>query len=241
MPRRALRRGLVLAGKKTLEWRSFFRKDSTMHRIARLSFALAFGLASAAPALAETELSFYGGYQTAPHSVIETDLYGSDTVGWLGKSFTPPPYYGVRVTKWQENGFGWGVEVNHAKVYADNPADYGFERLEFTDGLNLVTVNAFQRLKPFKKITPYIGAGVGVAVPHVDVRPTGGAHTFGYQLTGVAVQWVAGASLPLNERWKAFAEYKGSYSQHHVKLDGAGKLDTNMITNALNIGISYSF
>ena len=113
--------------------------------------------------------------------------------------------------------------------------------MEFTDGLNLVTLNAFQRYKGRGKFTPYLGAGIGIAVPHVDITPNGGQHTFGYQLTGVAVQWVAGASMPINDRWKAFAEYKGSYSQHAVKLDGAGTFDTNIITNALNIGVSYSF
>ncbi len=204
--------------------------------------AFAMALATiAAPALAETELSFYGGYQTAPHSVVTTSNFGTFTVGWEGKSFSMPPYYGVRAIMWQPNGFGWGVEVNHAKVYADQPSKYGFERMEFTDGLNLVTVNAFQRYKSRGKITPYLGAGIGVAVPHVDITPNGGQHTFGYQVTGLAVQWVAGASLPINDKWKAFAEYKGSFSQHAVKLDGAGTLDTNIITNALNIGISYTF
>lgn len=197
--------------------------------------------ALASPALAETQLSFYGGYQTAPHSVVTTDNFGDFTVGWKGKSFAMPPYYGLRATFWRDNGFGWGFEVNHAKVYADQPSKYGFERMEFTDGLNLVTVNAFQRYKPINNITPYIGAGLGVAIPHVDITPAGGAHTFGYQLTGGVVQWVAGASLPLNDRWSAFAEYKGSFSQHKVKLDGAGQLNTDVITNALNIGISYSF
>lgn len=204
------------------------------------------GLMAAAPASAQNvELSFYGGMQTSPHSIVKTTALdgtlGEFTVGWKGKSFEMPPYYGVRATIWQPSGFGWALEINHAKVYADNPSDYGYERLEFTDGLNLVTLNAFQRYVTDRKLTPYIGAGVGAAIPHVDITPNGGLHTFGYQVTGVAVQWVAGASLPINDRWRAFAEYKGSYSRNHVKLDGAGTLDTDIITNALNIGVSISF
>ncbi len=200
------------------------------------------GMMAGAPVSAQQiELSFYGGVQTSPHSVITTTLYGEDTVGWKGKSLSMPPYYGLRATMWQPNGFGWAIEINHAKVYADRPSDYGFERLEFTDGLNLVTLNAFKRYVTDRKMTPYIGAGIGAAIPHVDITPNGGQHTFGYQLTGVAVQWVAGASMPINDKWRAFAEYKGSFSRNHVNLDGAGTLDTNIITNALNIGASYSF
>jgi lipid A oxidase len=189
---------------------------------------------------AETELSFYGGYQTAPHSVV-TSPAGTDTVGWLGKSFAPPPYYGLRATVWNDTGFGWGVDINHAKVYADTPADYGYERLEFTDGLNIVTATVFQRYDRGGRFTPYLGAGLGVAVPHVDIRPVGGAHTFGYQLTGPAVKWVAGVSMPMGDRWKAFAEYTGTYSDHKVDLASGGTLRTSLVTNALNLGVSYSF
>jgi lipid A oxidase len=192
--------------------------------------------------IAQTELSFYGGYQTAPHSVVSSPA-GTDTVGWLGKSFAPPPYYGLRATVWNDKGFGWGVDINHAKVYADTPADYGYERLEFTDGLNIVTATVFQRYDRGARFTPYLGAGLGVAVPHVDIRPAGGgAHSFGYQLTGPAVKWVAGASMPIMDGgWKVFAEYSGTYSDHKVDLASGGTLRTSLVTNALNIGVSITF
>jgi lipid A oxidase len=73
-------------------------------------------------ARAEIEISAYGGYQTAPHSDVRTDLLGDDFVKWLGKSFDMPPYYGLRATYWQDHGWGYGFEANHAKVYADDPA-----------------------------------------------------------------------------------------------------------------------
>jgi lipid A oxidase len=207
-------------------------------RIAALGISAA--LATTA-ARAESELSFYGGYQTAPHSTVTSPDGSTDFVKWLGKSFEPPPYYGVRATIWNDAGFGWGLDINHAKVYADNPASYGYDRMEFTDGLNIITATVMQRYDARGRFTPYIGAGLGVAIPHVDIQPTGQAHTFGYQLTGPAIKWIAGLSMPISPRLNAFAEYTGTYSDHKVDLVSGGTLRTDMITNALNIGISLKF
>lgn len=206
-------------------------------RIAALGLCAA--LATTA-ARAQSELSFYGGYQTAPHSTVVSPL-GSAFVAWQGKSFAPPPYYGMRATIWNDAGFGWGVDINHAKVYADNPASYGFDRLEFTDGLNIITATVMQRYAPRGRVTPYLGAGLGVAIPHVDIKPAGQAHTFGYQLTGPAVKWIAGASMPISPRLSAFAEYTGTYSDHKVDLASGGTLRTDIVTNAVNIGLSLRF
>ena len=202
----------------------------------------------AAPAAAEFELSIYTGWQTAPHSEVS----GSDpggvgdfdfTAGWEGNSFEAPPYYGFRGTWWRSDTLGFGLEFNHAKVYADAESleESGFDRLEFTDGLNLVTVNVFRRFPNAPLgLKPYVGGGVGVSIPHVDVQSAGGK-TFEYQLTGPAVQWVAGASFPVSERWSVFGEYKGSYSQNKADLASGGTLETNIVTNALNLGVSLNF
>lgn len=190
---------------------------------------------------AETEISVYTGVQTAPHSVVTHSGLGSQTVGWKGRSFEAPPYYGFRAVWWRNETLGFGVEVNHAKVYADTPAAYGYDRLEFTDGLNLITASVWRRFPNGGRLTPYVGAGLGIAVPHVDIQPTGLAHTFGYQLTGPAAQLVAGASWRMNDRWSLFGEYKGSYSQHRAKLDSGGTIRTNIVTNALNLGVSFRF
>lgn len=210
---------------------------------------LGLSLTMASPALSNIELSFYGGYQTAPHSVVS----GNDpenggalefTAGWEGKSFAPPPYYGIRATWWQSETFGYGVEFTHAKVYAnsDTLAANSYDRFELTDGLNLITVNATRRWpEKWGGFTPYVSGGLGIALPHVDVEATGGSHTFGYQLTGPAVRLTAGVSYQINDRWSAFGEYQGSYSMNTIDLDNGGELKSNIITNALNIGISYGF
>lgn len=199
-------------------------------------------------AQAEIELSFYGGYQTSPHSRITGTLPAtgsySELIGWDGDSFAAPPYYGGRVTYWRENNSGWGVELTHAKVYgADDSAL--FNRLEFSDGHNIITVNYSKRWPDlWQQFTPYVAAGVGIALPHVDVNPVNaadGGRTFGYQLTGPAARLTAGASYALNDRWSVFSEYQFTWSQNSADLEGGGTLDTRILTNSVNVGVSYSF
>ncbi len=202
----------------------------------------------AAPALAEVELSFYGGYQTAPHSTFEVtgDPFVPDTrigAGWEGRSFENPIYYGVRATWWQSETFGVGLDVNHTKVYADDEtlAETGFERLEFSDGLNIVTVNAYRRWPGmWGSLTPYVGGGIGISVPYVELTD-GASDTAGYQYGGPAVAWIAGASYAIDETWSVFGEYKGTYSINDVDLDTGGSIETDIITNAINFGVSYTY
>ncbi len=210
-----------------------------------LAGAACVALASAAQA-GEFSLSIYGGYQTAPHSSVK----GNDgvdtfdfTTGWEGKSFEMPPYYGIRGTYWVRDNFGWIADFNHTKVYADedDKAANGFSTLEFTDGLNNLTVGPIWRWPGlWNNFTPYASASVGVVIPHVEVV-TANTDTIEYQLAGPSVALVLGASYELNDRWDLFTEYKGTYSQVDADLDGGGNLKTDIITNALNFGVSYNF
>ncbi len=215
-----------------------------MFRLAALAaLILAPGLAAA-----EVELSFYGGVQGAPHSdvtvrgdsaVADTDV----TAGWEGNSFDAPPYYGLRATYWRPDNLGFGIDLNHTKVYADDStlAETGYEKLEFTDGLNILTLNAYRRWPDAAYgLTPYVGGGLGVAVPRVEVTDNG-SETDEYQLTGPAVALMAGASYEITDRMSVFGEYKGTYSQNEADLTGGGTLESDIVTNALNLGVSFNF
>jgi lipid A oxidase len=203
----------------------------------------------ATPAAAEVEISGYFGSQTLPHSRLTGDIASvpvNRLVEWEGKSFTPPPYYGARAVYWRESGWGWGVELTHAKAYASDVdrTALGVDRLEFSDGHNILTANVHRRWDNQwwnGRLTPFVTAGVGVAVPHVDIQPTGGPRTYGYQLTGAAVRLGAGVSMALTENISAFTEYQFTYSDNTVDLDGGGTLNTELLTNAVNFGLSYSF
>ncbi|SHI79618.1 outer membrane beta-barrel protein [Wenxinia saemankumensis] len=207
----------------------------------------AFGLLPVAAA-AEVQLSFYGGLQSSPHSGVtvrgDSVLPDADfTAGWEGRSLDTPPYYGVRATWWRSPNLGFGLDMNHTKVYADDEtlSETGYDHLEFSDGLNIVTVNAYYRWpEAFGRVTPYVGGGVGVAVPHVELRE-GASDTFGYQVTGPAAALIAGVEVPISEDWSVFGEYKGTYSMNEADLDSGGTLETDIVTNALNVGVSFNF
>jgi lipid A oxidase len=215
-----------------------------------LALALAggcFTLIATVPAGAEMGVSVYGGFQTAPHSDIEVSDGPDFRAGWEGKSFEMPPYYGVRGTWWMTDlgkpNLGLSVDFTHAKVYADSEtlSASGWSQFEFSDGINLLTLNALYRM-PIEgtKFVPYVGAGAGINVPHVEVT-RGSGRTFEYQLGGATVQAQAGVAYDFNESWSAFVEYKGNYSWVDVDIDSGASLKTNILTNAVNVGVSYRF
>ncbi|KQB96496.1 lipid A oxidase [Loktanella sp. 1ANDIMAR09] len=210
---------------------------------------LAFCLcAMTAPALAkaDVQLSIYGGAQTAPASdiSIRDPLIGADDFSqdWEGRSSDAPIYYGVRATRWQSPTFGYGLDFAHNKVYpANGIAAPGYEVLEFADGLNTLTLNAYRRWNEILgDVTPYVGGGIGFAVPHVEVV-NGSSDTSGYQVTGPAATLLAGAAIPINDQWSIFGEYKGTFSSNRADLDSGGTLETDIFTNAVNFGVSFDF
>ena len=202
-----------------------------------------------ASANADVELSFYGGLQSAQPSVVSVydandNDNSNDLVQWEGKSFSAPPYYGIRATIWSSSEFGYGLDFTHNKIYPKSlPPSY--DRLEFTDGLNTLTVNAYRRWKNgIAGLTPYVGGGVGLAIPYVEVVrnvKNSETSTFEYQVTGPAVALIAGASYPINNKWSVFGEYKSTYSQNKADLDDGSTLETNIVTNAVNLGLSFRF
>lgn len=204
--------------------------------------------ALAVPAAAETELSIYLGWQTLPHSRISGKLPNgggsyNELVGWEGKPFSMPPYYGARATWWQSNDLGFGVEYTHTKAYAPSSTKtaLGFSRLEFSDGHNVLTANVLKRWPDrFGRVTPYVGGGLGIAFPHVDAV-SGTSKTYGFQLTGPAARLMAGASYPINDRFSIFGEYQFTYSSNEGTFDKGGTFKTDIKTNALNFGISLNF
>ncbi|SLN67863.1 hypothetical protein PEL8287_03766 [Roseovarius litorisediminis] len=210
----------------------------------------------ASPAAAEMELSLYMGVQNVQDSTASGNLPGgasfSRNVNWEGKPLENPYYYGGRAIWWTQGNLGFGIEGTHTKAYASDAdrAAIGVDRLEFSDGHNIITANIMKRWPGVfnnAKFTPYVGAGVGVAIPHVDIRVTGATdRTFGYETTGPAVRGIAGMKYNLNDKWALFGEYQVVWSDNDATIDPdpgqtAGKLKTELVTHAVNLGISYSF
>ena len=224
-----------------------------------LKFTVAAIIALATPAAAEVELSFYLGVQGVQKSTGSGTMPGgapfSRRIDWEGNSLDLPIYYGGRVTWWTQNNLGFGIEATHAKAYASNAdlAALGVSKLELSDGHNIFTINIMKRFPDSfagSKFTPYVGAGFGVAVPHADIQVIGSTgRTFGFEQTGLAARGIAGLKYDLNDRWALFGEYQATWSDNEITIDPdpavagqtAGRLNTTLITHALNFGVSYSF
>jgi len=203
-------------------------------------------------AIAETELSFFLGAQSSPTSrVTGSDPGGvgafSFLSGWDSAGIDGPPVFGLRGTWWtpQNPNLGFGLGVTRSGSEADRTARTanGFTRLEFSEGLNTVTANVWYRWPGALAqgaLTPYVGAGAGVAIPNVTVETAGGT-TSGLQVTGVAVEAVAGLKYNFNDQWAIFGEYKGGYATNDVSLDNGGSLSSDVFTNSINVGVSFSF
>ncbi len=151
-------------------------------------------------------------------------------VPWRSESFTSPIYYGLRIAYWpdRESNFGVTLDFTHAKMLANDDSvlvaregdtdqdqellSDTYNYLAFSHGHNLVTLNVFGRLFPtgarersfLGRLQPYAGLGLGVAIPHVEVDLVDGSVTNEYQLAGVALQGLAGASFDVISRLAAF-------------------------------------
>lgn len=211
-------------------------------------FALSVGITQPGLVNAQTELSVYGGLERSADSQVSgrdplnTGAF-SFTSAWDDQSLTDAANYGLRVTWWQNDSVGWGLAYSRSSMRADDGVllDNNLTSMNFSDGLNLFTLNAFRRWPAaFDGITPYVGGGIGFAVPRIDYG-TGTSRTSEYQVTGPALNWMAGASYPLNETLSVFGEYQGSYSVNSFDLQGGGNLDTRILTGAVNLGLSLGF
>jgi lipid A oxidase len=211
-------------------------------------------VAFAAPAKAEFQISVYGGLNRASDgdvTLTQPPLSGTFGVEWIGGDSTEwrEPYYGLRGTYWFTD-FGmprWGaaVDFTHAKVSADlgDPAVGGtFNRLEFTNGLNSLTLNALYRMPFRNRFTVYAGAGAGASIPHVEVEtiPSVG-ETYEFQLAGPVVQGLVGASVEVGYGFSLFGEYKATYSWNDTDLVGGGALESEVLVHHFAAGLSFAF
>ncbi len=195
----------------------------------------------------KAELSFYGGLRTTADSVVS----GNDPGGagdfeflssWRDQSSGSPMQYGVRITWWQNQTQGWGIDLNSSALLADDTTlgANGLAALEFSNGINLLTVNTYRKLKKIGDLRPYLGAGIGVSIPRVEFD-SGAGRTSQFQLTGPAFQLIAGASYQLNNSVSVFGEYSGSYTLDSADLISGGTLNTVSRNSGLNVGVSLGF
>lgn len=219
----------------------------------------------------EIQIGAYGGYNNTRPSQVHlvqpngTDLTFED-VQWIGESFKTEPYWGVRTTYWNPKlrRLGFMFDYTHAKATAlksqelkqtgkrdgerippNEPFGATFRKLEFTHGLNFVTLNALYRNRQLhNRIAPYFGIGIGLSIPHVDTNRAGAPddqRTYSHQITGLAFQALGGIEWRLGAagRASALTEYKLTYTSNRGELNGGGRVETDLWTHQIPVGFSY--
>jgi lipid A oxidase len=191
----------------------------------------------------EALTAVYGGAQYTYPSDVRIQRPGTDltihNLPWEGRPFDHPIYYGVRVARWfPASSIGGMVDFTHSKVYSpmEEKARFSgsrdgrplpdvarieevFHKLEFTHGHNMLTLNGLWRL-PFSTpfFSPYVGAGLGVSLPHSEVQLRGEHNrTYEYQYTGPAYQVVVGLEFRI-PKVSYFVEYKWTSASYRVPL-----------------------
>ncbi len=184
-------------------------------------------------------------------------------VAWEDASFRSPQYYGLRLGVFLGRRSPWGLmlDFTHAKIIAeddeevavvgtrdgaavdaDERIDRTLESLDITHGLNFLTVNIVHRwlFDPetfLGRFEPYVGAGGGIAIPHVEAS-IGGESDHGYQTDGPAFQALAGLSATLVGPLAVFVEYKISVAfLNRLEVPG-GTISLEPWTHHLVVGIS---
>ncbi len=228
-------------------------------RQALKSSAVAGGLVLAtggvmAQGASQSEITLYTGVNAAPHSSVKfsgaATSYGVadgsySTEGWETKSFGNPVYWGFRYTYWPtaSSQWGYGVDINHSKLYAKQMPHVKISRLEFSDGMNTLMANLYRRYPGVQSLwggEPYWGVGLGISYPHVEVTSATN-RTFEYQYTGFAAQAMVGLRYSINDKWLAFGELRTQYIPMEADLDGGGRLEVDFINNHFSLGVSRLF
>lgn len=190
----------------------------------------------------------FGAYLGAPHHIPSdfhlrkqgvSDLTIKD-IPWYTNPFQNPLYYGVRLQRWFEGGrIGTMLDFTHSKVYAPMKGERTFEgtldgkpvpptakigdyfnKLEWTHGHNMLTLNGLLRLPSLGIVSPYAGLGAGMSFPHSEIHlKTDASRTYEYQYTGPCAQALFGLEFRLRTG-SIFIEYKFTAADYLGPLTG---------------------
>ena len=164
-------------------------------------------------------------------------------VDYEGRSFTPPLYYGYRLSVFpRAEAFGVEAEFIHLKAYARTERGTRIvgthnrqavdrrghvsdvvQRLSISHGLNLILVNAAVRRTLARQpngaralqLSARIGAGPTVSHPESIVA--GESHA-GYALGGAAMHAAAGLEYRFSRRFAVMAEYKFTRTKQRLTI-----------------------
>lgn len=201
------------------------------------------------------------------HQTGGTDLTFHD-VSFEGRDFETPPFYGARLLYFLPNDshWGFGAEFFHLKLYAqtgdttrvtgtrngvgvdDNePIDNTLQQFSLSHGLNYALADVVYRWQPGERgedflghLQPYVGLGLGAAIPHVESEVNGNFHEE-YQFHGPGVQALAGVNVNLTKHWGLLFEYKFTYANLDSLEIPNGSIEVTPLTHNIVAGLTFSF
>ena len=215
------------------------------------------------------QIGVYGGGNSTPMADVflkqpnGTDMVLKD-VPWAGEPFEDPPFYGVRGIYWLPAmpRLGAMIDFAHAKSISLRQAEVEqtgtldgepvpargkvgdtFTKLEYSHGLNFLTLNAIYRFGGWhQRFLPYIGAGAGLVIPHTEIARTNVARqdwTYRYEVTGPGFQGFAGLEMRLfaSRRYALFGEYKAGYAINSTELLEGGTVSNNLWAHQAILGV----
>jgi lipid A oxidase len=230
---------------------------SSLCPVARAEFDLSVFTGVAISQDSDLELQQAGGTDLTYHGV-----------SFEGRDFETPPFYGARLL-WFPNEaahWGFGAEFFHLKLYAQTDetvhvtgtrggvAVDGSERIDNTlqqfslsHGLNYALGDIVYRWLPGNRgedflghLQPYVGVGLGAAIPHVESEVNGNFHEE-YQLHGPGVQGLAGVNVNLTQHVGLMFEYKFTYANLDSLEIPGGSIEVTPLTHSLVAGFTFSF
>jgi hypothetical protein len=198
----------------------------------------------------ETVVGAYTGVPYTYPSKVTIGMKGGatdftiDPVHWYTDPFRSPIYYGARVAQWFTGGkAGMMVDFIHSKAMAELDKESSFSgeidgkpvpararirdivsKMEFSHGHNMLLLTGLLRLPGSgPRLSPYVGAGAGVLLPHTEVGLTAPGHprTYEYNFAGPAGQALLGLEVRLS-RASFFVEYKFTYGDYDAPLSQMG-------------------
>ena len=151
--------------------------------------------------------------------------------------FTHAKATAIRSQTVEQSGMRSGVEIPSQEPFAKT-----FRKLEFTHGLNFLTINGMFRIAGLhRRIVPYAGLGIGFLVPHAEAWRAGQKKKDAVreaQVTGMALQALGGIEWRIfkSDRRSIFTEYKVTHASNDVKLHTGGVVSTDILVHQIILG-----
>jgi hypothetical protein len=208
---------------------------------------------------------FLGAVSTRPNTLtlLQPELGTHVSFGpvhYHSRSFTPPIYYGFRVTWFSRRDFGLGGEFFHAKAYARTeamvrasgsvagsslsatvPLDSIVERFSMSHGLNFLLANAVFRHPLDRGSRPRVWlsgrAGAGVTIPHAESE-IGGRSQDQYERGALGLQIGFEGECRVTKQLYALAQYKVTTTAESVAVVG-GSMKGRFTSQHAVFGIAW--